>query len=155
MNAFRLYVGFTHSTATINIQRETLTLLYLCRKALRPLLHLSALPTATEHCSCEGLTEQMWWSTSFVLEYLGIWTAVSGKKYQIYCQERLKNGSWRKAEEKENIVFPSLCFHTTFPSQNNNPDHIKCPSPFSLSRFFILPSACTQLVERKLKLHLL
>lgn len=154
MNAFRLYVDFTHSTATVNIQRETLALLYLCRKALTPLLHLSLSPTASEHCSCERFTEQLWWRTSFILEYLGIWTPLSEKNTRSTARRDWKMEAGGR-QKKESIVFPSLCFHTTFPSQINNTNHIKCSSSLSLSHFFILPSTWAQLTERKLKLHLL
>jgi len=60
MNAFRLYVGFSPSTAAVNLQGEHSALLYLCSKAVTPLLHLPALPTATEHSSHrKGLAEQL------------------------------------------------------------------------------------------------
>lgn len=55
MNAFRLYVGFTPSAPKVSAQLEAPVLLYLCRKALTPLLQLTALPRAAEHSSHKGL----------------------------------------------------------------------------------------------------
>lgn len=98
MNAFRLYVGFTPSTATV-IVLETSVLLHLCRKVLTSLLQLTPLPTATEHGSHEGLAEQLWcwWRTSFILEDLGIYE----QQHQINTRST-PGGDWKmKAEGRQ------------------------------------------------------
>lgn len=55
MNAFRLYVGFTPSAPKVSAQPEAPVLPYLCRKALTPLLRLTALPRVAEHSSQKRL----------------------------------------------------------------------------------------------------
>lgn len=81
------------------------------------------MPTATEHCSHEGLGEQLWcwWRTSCILEYLGMWTAVSDK-HQICSQGRQKKKKkWKLKEDRRTeelcCCFPLLSCHLPIPDQ--------------------------------------
>lgn len=142
MNAFRLYVGFTPSAATGGIQLETPALLRgrklkLCKKAQTPLLLLTALPTATEHSSDEGLTEQLWcwWRTSFILGDLEIY------KQQYWINTRpAPRGDWimkAKGRQKSRVKHFLPSVSTIF------------TSPLSSSHFFIPSGVYSHLRERK------
>lgn len=156
MNAFTLYVAFTPSTATVIVQLETPTLLYLCRKALTPLLQLTALPTATEHGSHKGLAEQLGccWRTSFILEDLGIYE----QQYQINGRSTPREDWKMKAEVRQRNrtkLFLSSAFTPSSHSISTIFTTSDVPLPYPPLTFFIPPSVYPHLRERKFKLHLL
>lgn len=154
MNAFRLHVGFTPSAPKVSAQLEAPVLPYLCRKALTPLLRLTALPRVAEHSSQNDFRAAvMLMKNQFHTGRLRNWWTAALDKHQIYSQGRLKNKVSRRAENKTDFSF--LCSHPIFPTHIKNLHHIKWPSPLFSSDFFIPPSVYPHLWKRKFKLHVL